>query len=200
MKTSDASMELAVLFCQNKFLDKSAEFRRKLDVDQVENVSLKAAVAVNIQDELLKLVPLDSVKLSEQWTLAWAKGDAKVDVELESMIMDKNDSLDVRQIPTLKRLLDEHVFSRPVANTQHQQESLTMDEFNLFVKQMEYDIQVFQTWEKKQLLHTLLGNMPFSNGNETAGSRVSLQLSCSCNHALDCWSGTRSQRRTLRRP
>ena len=155
MKTSDASMELAVLFCQNKFLDKSAEFRRKLDVDQVENVSLKAAVAVNIQDELLKLVPLDSVKLSEQWTLAWAKGDAKVDVELESMIMDKNDSLDVRQIPTLKRLLDEHVFSRPVANTQHQQESLTMDEFNLFVKQMEYDIQVFQTWEKKTVVaHT----------------------------------------------
>ncbi len=152
MKTSDSSMELAVLYCQNKFLDKSVDFRRKPDVDSVENVSLKAAVAVNIQEELLKLVPLDSARLSQEWLHAWAKGDAKVDVELESMILDKSESLDVRQIPTLKRLLDEHVFTRPIAQTQRKQESLTMDEFNLFVKQMEYDIQVFQTWEKKTVV------------------------------------------------
>lgn len=149
MKTSETSMALAVEFLQTRFLAKQKHFRQKPDVNQVEETSLKAAVAVNLLEEFLNMVPVDPVKAQKEWLEAWSSGDSKIDIELDGLILEKSDSLDLRQIPTFKRLSDEHCFTKPMAKTQHQEASLQWDEYNLLVKQIEYDEQVFKTYEKK---------------------------------------------------
>eukprot|EP00438_Fugacium_kawagutii_P022435 Skav232862 [mRNA] locus=scaffold2451:162468:166474:+ [translate_table: standard] len=151
LKTSDQSMALAVEFIQNKFVNKPKLLRKRMDICDVEEVSMKAAVCVNLADEFCKTVPVDPGKVVQEWCDAWAAGESKIDVELDGLILEKQDGLDVRNIPTFKRLSDQHVFSCPVGKTQHEEATLQWDEFNLMIKQIEYDESVFQNWEKKMM-------------------------------------------------
>lgn len=73
-----------------------------------------------------------------------------MDVELDAVLVDRSESFDPRKdIGIFKKLVDEQVFSRPVAAAPHEENSLTVDKFNLLIKQIEYDVQVYETWTKK---------------------------------------------------
>lgn len=151
LKTSAASMRLAVTFTENKWLAKQVDFRtNKPPQYVVEGTSQKAALAVNLAEELLKMVPLDPQKIQDEWLLAWAKGDSKIDIELDGLLMDRMEALDPRiHVPTLKRLCDEQVFNRPLGKSKLEESSIVVDKFNLLLKQIEHDVQVFVTWQKK---------------------------------------------------
>ena len=63
--------------------------------------------------------------------------------------MDKSEDFVVNQIPTLKKLLEAHLFSPPVSQSVANKTSLEVDEFNLIMRQMKYDVQVFENWKRK---------------------------------------------------
>ena len=54
-----------------------------------------------------------------------------------------------KHIPSLKNLLDLHIFQAPMGNDAGKKEQLHIDEFTLFSRQCEFDIRAFQTWRKK---------------------------------------------------
>ena len=153
-KTSTESMMAAVLFLQNRhdrMADKGNQ-KRKPDVHFVEEVSMKAACAVNLMTEFVDTCPVDRKEVFAQWIQAWLNGDTKVDIELEQLLFDRVDKLDVRvQIPTFKRLSDKQVFHRPVVNLEKVENQLVIDQYHLQMKQIEYDVNVFKTWSKKTM-------------------------------------------------
>lgn len=152
-KVTEESMYAAVQHLQKKHdLLRNSSTKKSLrpDVNAVEEVSLKAAVCFSLMNEFLSVSPVDKNKVASEWIHKWAEGDAKVDIELDTLLMNRDDKLDVRlHIPTFKRLSDAHVFQRPVSQPKHEESQLMIDAFNLELKQLEYDVQCFKTWLKK---------------------------------------------------
>lgn len=146
-------MAVAVSFLQNRheqWSDVSSKKRARPDVHAVEEVSLKAATAVNLMSEFLSICPVDKHMVEKEWLKAWVAGDTKIDVELDGILLERSDRLDVRlDIPTFKRLSDAQVFARPISQPAHEASQLTIDSYNLNMKQIEYDLQVFKIWVQK---------------------------------------------------
>ena len=149
LKTSDQSMLLAIRYLHAKFKARSVEMRSRPDSSVVEDASRKAALAYNLANELCNLVPLRFEQVFQDWCVAWAEGDCNVDTELDSLLLERREDLDPRtHVPSMKKLCD--VISRPVVRSHHEESSITQGQFDLVVKQIEYDVQVFTTWEAKK--------------------------------------------------
>ena len=54
-----------------------------------------------------------------------------------------------KHIPSLKNLLDMHIFRAPIGNDEGKKEQLHIDEFQLWSRQCEFDVKAFQAWRKK---------------------------------------------------
>ena len=95
-------------------------------------------------------MPLPDHVLQQEWLEPWASGSEHFDVEVSVALMDKADSFVAQQhIPTLKRLVDGHLLQAPVQQSAAKLDALEVDEFNLFLKQLDYDETVFENWQKK---------------------------------------------------
>jgi hypothetical protein len=123
---------------------------KKADLDQVEAVSMRAAACWHVGQELLTTVPVCAAKLKENWYDNFANGEGPVNDELQAVLLDKPASFNVRtDIPTLQRLADELSFSKPVGATPEAELTIVVDRFNLLIKQLNYDVTVWQTWRSK---------------------------------------------------
>lgn len=123
---------------------------KKADLDQVEAVSMRAAACWHLGQELLTTVPVCAAKLKENWYDNFANGEGPVNDELQAVLLDKPASFNVRtDIPTLQRLADELSFSKPVGATPEAELTIVVDRFNLLIKQLNYDVTVWQTWRSK---------------------------------------------------
>ena len=147
LRTSEKSMILCIRYLQSKYKARAVEMRVKPDASAVEEASKKAALAINICEELCNLVPMKSEQI-EAWWQAWASGDANIDIELDGLLLERREDLDPRMhVPSLKGMCD--VIARPVQRTEAEESGVTQSEYDLFAKQVEYDIQVFVTWQTK---------------------------------------------------
>lgn len=146
MKTCDESVSLAVLNIQSSHAHGAPKPTNLF----VEDVSLKAAVCWHLGQELLTQVPVDRKKVDEVWYQSFKDGDSAVKNEISCVLMDKSDNFDVKKdIPILKRLVDEQSFAKPVAATQIEEIQLQVDKFSLVKKQLDYDVQVYNMWSRK---------------------------------------------------
>ena len=139
-------MALAVRRLQQCHLRLPEYQRKKPDAAAVEEVSVMAACAVNLVQELLKLAP---EKLQQEFLKPFGDGCPSVAQEIEVALLEKSDAFDIRSMQTFRRLLDEQVFARPVTATKIEEDSLVIDKVNLVLKQCQYDHQVFSAWRKK---------------------------------------------------
>ena len=116
----------------------------------MESAAQRAAAVWAIGQELLTQVPIPQHKMNDEWFGAWAKGDTNVDYEVQSVLLDKSASFDCKvSIPTLKRLVSEQVFARPVTAAPMLDKQLQLDKFALLMKQLQHDEIVFQKWLRK---------------------------------------------------
>ena len=68
-----------------------------------------------------------------------------------ALLLDKAASLNVKLgRPTFHRFLEDLHLAMPVTNSIEEDGSLTVDKFALLKKQLDYDVQVFETWRKKR--------------------------------------------------
>ena len=148
-RTTDESMALMVDHLQNKHLTRNA-FNKKPDISEVEACAQMAAACHHLAVELLQQVPVPSEKIKEQWLENFRMGEGNVESELETILLDKATNFNIQQdVPTLRRLVEELNFTRPVAVTPEAEASLVLDKWNLVKKQLEYDVAVFETWSRK---------------------------------------------------
>jgi hypothetical protein len=149
LKTTEESMALFVTRVQTAHERKPDYLRKKIDSSGMEVLAERAAVLWHLGNEIQLVTPLPFQTIVENWLTAWAQGSDHVDMELQSLLLDKNDALDITTIGTFKKLLDQHLFNVPVQATSAQAEAILVDEFHLLLKQLKYDVQVFENWQKK---------------------------------------------------
>ena len=144
-------MSLCVSHLQNSRVQKlKSTTPKKPDVDHVEAVSMRAAACWHLGQELLTTVPVSAAKLQEAWYDNFAQGDGSVSDEIQAILLDKPASFNIRtDIPTLQRLVEELAFSKPVGATPEAELAIVVDRFNLLLKQLDYDVTVWQTWRSK---------------------------------------------------
>ena len=150
IKTTDASFELMVRRVQNTFEDTSKDMHFKISVAQAEALSERAAACLALAAELQLQVPVPVEKIKDAFIEAWAMGSDHVDTELQAALLDKSDSFDVTlHMPTLKKIVEDHVFSAPVSLEADARAALDVDTFQLLLKQLVYDQSVYETWQRK---------------------------------------------------
>ena len=115
LRTSEKSMALAVQRAQTLHEKAPEWMRKKIDVAKVEQVSERAAVIVALEAELMQRMPLDLHTVQEVWSKAWAQGSEHVDVEVQALLLEKDEKLDLtRDVGIFRKVIDDHLQSQPV--------------------------------------------------------------------------------------
>eukprot|EP00959_Pyramimonas_sp_CCMP1952_P139657 2922835-Pyramimonas_sp.AAC.1 len=71
-------------------------------------------------------------------------------MEVQAAVMEQHEQFDpTKHIPTFKRILDQHLQSAPLVVGVEESAKLKVDEFALLIKQLDYDVSVYQTWQRK---------------------------------------------------
>ena len=106
---------------------------------------------VNTGKEVQQTIPLSNEVLEKEWWGPWAAGSEHIDREVQVHLMDKSETfLPAQNIPTWKGLVDDHLFkSGPIVQSLSEKNALEVDEFALLLKQLTYDQQVYETWQRK---------------------------------------------------
>ena len=192
-RTTDASMMLCVKRVQRKHIQTPQNNRKKLDPSQVEVYSLRAAVVLAIAADFVSRVPVQAAMVEKEWTNAWADGSDQVDMEVQGMILEQPDNFDpAKHVETLKKLMDQHILEAPVSAVDpRDQAMLNVDEFQLFIKQCDYDINVYETWQRK--CSTVRGARFFREQEPRAyvNDVLLLCLRCSVSLVAVAWFGLR---------
>ena len=96
------------------------------------------------------MVPLDPAVVNKEYVKKWASGDPKVVLEIESLVLSKDPNVTVRDIPTLKELMEAHQGGYGVKIIVAQQNlktravQLEEGEFELKFSHMQYDCEAFK--------------------------------------------------------
>eukprot|EP00959_Pyramimonas_sp_CCMP1952_P454731 9470390-Pyramimonas_sp.AAC.1 len=150
VKTSEESFLLMVERAQNSYEMSNPNLRWKLTPANAEALAERASACLAMAAELQLQVPIPEQKIKDAFIEQWRMGSEHVDFELQAALMDKSDTFDVAMhMPTLKKLVDEHVFSTPVSLATDAQQALDSDQFHLLIKQLEYDTTCYENWMKK---------------------------------------------------
>ena len=101
---------------------------------------------LSLEAELLKRMPIDAQTVKAAWSLAWADGNDQEDVEIQSLLIEKNDSLDVcLHVGSFRKLLEYHLFKhapitgQPKSTEEALSAQLDADKFAVLMKQLKYD-------------------------------------------------------------
>ena len=148
VRTSDESMSLMVSRMQTSHESQMSFMRKKPDLAAVESMAERAAAVWNLAQELLHTAPVKLEDVQAAWLTPWANGSEHVDVEVQVLVMDKSEDFTVHNVPTFKKILDKHL-SSPSAPLASDQQLLEADEFQLLMKQLVYDVKVYETWQAK---------------------------------------------------
>ena len=123
---------------------------RKPTAPEVDSLSERGAVVWATGQELMDRIPIKLEVVETKWYNKWADGSEHIDTEITAAILEKRDDFDVlKDIGTFRELIDLHHTNAPVAMEPSAAHALEVDAYNLMKKQIEYDIKVFQVWEKK---------------------------------------------------
>lgn len=124
--------------------------RRKLDKAAWESEAEVAAAAVNMGRELQVLMPVSDERIQDGFLKKYILGDIKIEMEIQAAVNEKSSSFTVRDLPSLAAIMDEHINTRPIAQTsQLEIQQVQATAFQLVQKQLEYDCQAFRAWMSK---------------------------------------------------
>ena len=156
LRTTDRSMALTVQRVHALHRKAPEWAKKKIDTSRVEQMSERAAVIVALEAELMQRMPLDLAKVQEEWSNAWAGGSDHVDIEVQSLLLEKDEKLDVTlNITIFRKLIDNHLQNQPVRGgdagekPELMDSQIDVDRFELTMKQLKYDTVVFANWMKK---------------------------------------------------
>ena len=149
LKTSDESMQIMVTRASTLQTRSPVYMRKKLEITDTQNMAERAACLLGIAKQLQTEVPVSDAAINEFWINPWKDGSHQIDMELQCALMDKSDSFQIKQVPTLKRIIDQHVFSQPTTDESTNMNTLKVDEFKFLLKQLNYDVDVYETWQRK---------------------------------------------------
>ena len=80
------------------------------------------------------------------------KGEDRLDMEIQIALSEKKPDFEVlRDLPSVKQLVDAHIANSPVKGptVQIKQEALAADQFALVMRQLKYDEGAFEAWAHK---------------------------------------------------
>ena len=80
----------------------------------MEALAERASALWHLGKEVCTNTPLSEETIKKHWYQARAEGSDHIDVELQSALLDKNDNFEPTWIPTIVRLLGEHLFNAPI--------------------------------------------------------------------------------------
>ena len=151
VKSSEDSMRMLVQRVQATHEKTARFFQKKLDTNALEALAERAAAVESMGKEVQQTVPLSKEVLEKEWWGPWAAGSEHIDTEVQVHLLDKSETfLPAQHIPTLKGLVDAHLFkSGPIVQSSTQKDALEVDEFALLMKQLKYDQAVHETWQRK---------------------------------------------------
>ena len=151
VKSSEDSMRMLVQRVQATHEKGARFFQKKLDTNTLEALAERGAAVESMGKEVQQTVPLSNEVLEKEWWGPWAAGSEHIDMEVQVHLMDKSETfLPAQHIPTLKGLVDAHLFkSGPIVQSSTQKDALEVDEFALLLKQLKYDQAVHETWQRK---------------------------------------------------
>lgn len=117
---------------------------------QWDRLAEESACVSAMGHEVQGLLPVDDTALHTSWHDLFIVGDQKICVEIQSAILSRTNS--IRDIPSLHQLITEHASKCPLPATKsvatmHQ---LEKDQFELVVKQIEYDLQALRVAKSKR--------------------------------------------------
>ena len=123
---------------------------RKLDRSQWDRIAEESACVVAMGIEVQALLPIDDSALRAAWHDLYVDGDAGVAVEVQSCILSR--TVNIRDIPSLHRLINEHASKCPVpaSSTVASMNQLEQDSFALVIKQINYDLQALRVAKAKR--------------------------------------------------
>lgn len=129
--------------------------RKQMTKENFEELALKAAVVSNLGEELVS-ANLPQELVQEEWLDMWVSGDIRIDMEISSILAEKDPHFTIRNLSTAREMLEKHsVGCRPgtaalqehqVLNAARELESKT---FELTLKQLEYDCNVWKVFQGK---------------------------------------------------
>jgi hypothetical protein len=161
--------------------------RVKYTTATLEKMAEVGAAVWNLASEFMQTVAVPKEVVLREWCEAWADGAEHVDLEVQSVLLDKSDSFDVtKDIPTFRRLVIEHILAAPVKRSSVEMDTIEVDNFNLVMKKADYDVTVYQIWEKNVQTHTLLWTMLVVIFAWHSGPGMLMPLNCSCTSTPSC--------------
>ena len=124
--------------------------RGKLTEKLVSERAQSAAVIYNVLTEVKTLAPIPPSEL-DAWLTDWLEGDAGLDMELRSVILQRDDKFHPKDLPSLRDLLEKHVGRAHGSNhvqqcsekVRVQATELEETMFELVKKQVAYDKDAF---------------------------------------------------------
>ena len=125
--------------------------KKKWELEKIEALSERAAFVYNSAKELQLIVPIPDKVIWAEYITPWSTGSEHIDLEVQVPLMEKSDAFNPSvHIPCLRKLVEAHyITGTPIPAPLLQQHALEVDEFQLLMKRMQYDVSAVQTWRKK---------------------------------------------------
>jgi len=154
IKTDDESMLLLIRHVHHDHDKRPSYMQKKMELHELESLCMRAAFVMNISRWVPSQMPIDQKKLQENFLNVWEKGeDAHLDVEVKVALIDMPDDFDpLVKITVLKRLVDEHMTTTvalPGPAVLGRKAALEVDEFQLMMKNFDFDLQLHSVWITK---------------------------------------------------
>ena len=151
VRTSSESMALMVKRAHT-VQEKLPNFmRKKADPASVEALAERAAVVLHFVKEVLTSCPqLSEAELTKSFIDEWTDGNDQIDFEIQGALLERSDNFVASQhIPSLRKLVDSHMFLLPVGPSAAAAEALEVDAFELVMRQLDFDVKAHAVWLKK---------------------------------------------------
>ena len=127
----------------------------KLRKAQLEKIALHSAVCLNIQTEVAGVVSIPVETLDAEWGQTWAAGGPSIDADISSALDENETAFDPQSLPSLKSVTSKHLAAAPIASLVmvDAKAQLVRDEFDLVVKNSNYDLDAMTVWRAKYTNH-----------------------------------------------
>lgn len=127
--------------------------RTKVSKQAMEETSMISAIVYNIGQELLANIPLDKDILQLKFYDRYAAGCDQIKTDIIAGELEGNDAFSYKDVGVLNELIIAQDMKKPVQDNPDKALELVSDEFDLSMKQMNYDIAVFRLWGQKFRTH-----------------------------------------------
>ena len=96
------------------------------------------------------MISIPEKTIQKEFVDKWAFGNDSIDVELQVAVLDKSDHFDpMKHMSIFKQLTEGHLQAVPCPADKGKALEIEADAYDLLIKQLEYDINVYDKWVQK---------------------------------------------------